>query len=56
MAISISSLFKKDIVSDGGKLMAQQRRFAYTSLVPILLYMGLFSLFPILLGSGDEFL
>lgn len=48
MAISISSLFKKEIVSDGGKLMAGQRRFAYASLVPILLYMGLFTLFPIL--------
>lgn len=48
MAISISSLFKKEIVSDGGKLMASQRRFAYASLAPILLYMGLFTLFPIL--------
>lgn len=27
--------------------MAKQRRFAYTSLIPILLYMGLFTLFPI---------
>ncbi|HPH95884.1 MAG TPA: sugar ABC transporter permease [Anaerolineaceae bacterium] len=32
----------------GGKLMAKQRRFAYASLVPILIYMGVFSLFPIL--------
>ena len=48
MAISIPSLFKKETVSDGGKLMAKQRRFAYISLVPILLYMGLFTLFPIL--------
>jgi multiple sugar transport system permease protein len=48
MAVSISSLFKKEIVSDGGKLMAGQRRFAYASLVPILLYMGLFTFFPIL--------
>jgi ABC-type sugar transport system permease subunit len=31
----------------GGKLMAKQRRFAYVSLVPILLYLGLFTLFPI---------
>lgn len=42
------NLFKKDIVTDSGKLMAGQRRFAYTSLTPVLLYMGLFSLFPIL--------
>jgi ABC-type sugar transport system permease subunit len=42
------NIFKKEIVPDGGKLMAGQRRFAYTSLVPVLLYMGLFSLFPIL--------
>jgi multiple sugar transport system permease protein len=48
MAVSISSLFKKEIVSDGGKLMAGQRRFAYASLAPILLYMGLFTFFPIL--------
>jgi ABC-type sugar transport system permease subunit len=48
MAISISSLFKKEVVSEGGKLTAKQRRFAYTSLTPILLYMGLFTLFPIL--------
>ena len=48
MAISIPSLFKKETISDGGKLMAKQRRFAYISLVPILLYMGLFTLFPIL--------
>src|SRR5688572_274886 len=49
MAVSISSLFKKEVVNEGGgKLMAKQRRFAYISLVPILLYMGLFTLFPIL--------
>lgn len=46
--MEITSLFKKEIVSDGGKLTAKQRRFAYISLVPILLYIGLFSLFPIL--------
>src|SRR6185436_16690989 len=46
--MEITSLFKKEIVSDGGKLTAKQRRFAYTSLTPILLYMGLFTLFPIL--------
>ena len=48
MAVSISSLFKKEVTIEGGKLMAKQRRFAYTSLIPILLYMGLFTLFPIL--------
>jgi multiple sugar transport system permease protein len=45
--MEITSLFKKEIVRDAGKLTAKQRRFAYTSLVPILLYIGLFSLFPI---------
>jgi ABC-type sugar transport system permease subunit len=34
-------------VEEGGKLTAKQRRFAYASLIPILLYMGLFTLFPI---------
>lgn len=47
MAVSISSLFKKEEVQEGGKLMAHQRRFAYASLVPLLLYLGLFTLFPI---------
>lgn len=42
------NLFKKDIVTNRSKLMAGQRRFAYASLAPILLYMGFFSLFPIL--------
>jgi len=51
MAVSISSLFKKEVVSDGGKLMAKQRRFAYTSLTPVLLYMGFFTLFPILFAA-----
>lgn len=55
MAISLPSLFKKETVSDGGKLMAQQRRFAYASLVPILLYMGLFTLFPILFALVMSF-
>jgi ABC-type sugar transport system permease subunit len=41
-------LFKNDPPSEGGRLMAHQRRFAYASVSPILLYMGLFSLFPIL--------
>ncbi len=45
--MAISSLIKKDAVGNGGKLMAKQRRFAYASLTPILLYMGLFTLFPI---------
>lgn len=48
MAVSISSLFKKEVVNEGGKLTAKQRRFAYASLIPILLYMGLFTLFPVL--------
>lgn len=50
-----SSLFKKEMVSDGGKLMAKQRRFAYTSLTPILMYMGLFTLFPILFAVVMSF-
>ena len=37
------------------KLMAKQRRFAYTSLAPILLYMGLFSLFPIVWAAVMSF-
>ncbi|MEJ5223580.1 MAG: hypothetical protein WHV44_03920, partial [Anaerolineales bacterium] len=45
--MAISSLTKRDNVNHGGKLMAKQRRFAYASLTPILLYMGLFTLFPI---------
>lgn len=52
---AISSLFKKEVVSDGGKLMAKQRRFAYASLTPILLYMGLFTLFPILFAVVMSF-
>lgn len=52
---AISSLFKKEVVSDGGKLMARQRRFAYTSLTPILLYMGMFTLFPILFAVVMSF-
>jgi multiple sugar transport system permease protein len=55
MAVSISSLFKKEVVSDGGKLMAKQRRFAYVSLAPILLYLGLFTLFPILFALTMSF-
>ena len=55
MAVSISSLFKKEVVNEGGKLMEGQRRFAYTSLVPILLYMGLFTLFPILFAVVMSF-
>jgi len=46
--MAFTNLFKKDVVPGGGKLMAGQRRFAYTSLAPIMLYMGVFSLFPIL--------
>lgn len=56
MAVSISSLFKKEVVDEGGgKLMAKQRRFAYVSLVPILLYMGLFTLFPIVFAFVMSF-
>jgi multiple sugar transport system permease protein len=55
MAVSISSLFKKDVVSDGGKLTAKQRRFAYASLTPVLLYMGLFTLFPIVFAAVMSF-
>ena len=47
MAVSLSSVFKKEAAQEGGKLMAKQRRFAYASLLPILLYVGLFTLFPI---------
>ncbi|MCC6298913.1 MAG: sugar ABC transporter permease [Anaerolineales bacterium] len=46
--MAFNSLFKKDVVYDSGKLTAKQRRFAYASLTPILLYMGVFTLFPIL--------
>ena len=53
--MAINSLFKKEIVSDGGKLTARQRRFAYSSLVPILMYMGLFTLFPILFAMTMSF-
>jgi len=45
--MQLSSLFKKEVVGGGGKLTTRQRRFAYTSLAPILLYMGVFTLFPI---------
>src|SRR5688572_12366446 len=53
--MEITSLFKKEIVSEGGKLMVKQRRFAYASLVPILMYMGLFTLFPILFAVVMSF-
>ena len=54
--MEITSLFKKEIVSEGSsKLMAQQRRFAYASLTLILLYMGLFTLFPILFAVVMSF-
>jgi multiple sugar transport system permease protein len=46
--MEFSSIFKKEVVGETGKLTANQRRFAYTSITPILLYMGLFTLFPIL--------
>jgi len=53
--MEINSFFKKDVVNDGGKLMAKQRRFAYVGLTPILLYMGLFTLFPILFAIVMSF-
>ncbi len=34
--------------ASAGQLMAGRRRFAYASLAPLLLYMGFFSLFPVL--------
>jgi ABC-type sugar transport system permease subunit len=53
--MDISSVFKRETVNGTGKLMARQRRFAYTSLVPILLYMGLFTLFPIVFAMVMSF-
>jgi len=53
--MEITPLFKKEIISDGGKLTAKQRRFAYTSLTPVLLYMGLFTLFPIVFAMVMSF-
>ncbi len=41
-------LFKQVKRSDGGRLTVRQRRFAYGSVLPILLYMGFFTLLPIL--------
>lgn len=41
-------LTKRETAPPSGKLMAKQRRFAYSTLTPVLLYMGLFTLFPIL--------
>ncbi|PKO19046.1 MAG: hypothetical protein CVU39_00410 [Chloroflexi bacterium HGW-Chloroflexi-10] len=38
-----------------GKLMAGQRRFAQSSLAPILLYLGVFSLFPIIWAAVMSF-
>jgi multiple sugar transport system permease protein len=53
--MEISSLFKKEIVTADSKLMAGQRRFAYASLTPVLLYMGLFTLFPIVFAAVMSF-
>lgn len=53
--MTINTLFKKEIVSDGGKLTAKQRRFAYSSIAPVLLYMGLFTLFPIVFAMVMSF-
>lgn len=53
--MAINSLFQKDTGSDSGKLGAKQRRFAYASLTPLLLYMGLFTLFPIVFAMVMSF-
>lgn len=53
--MAINTLFKKEIVSDGGKLTVKQRRFAYSSIAPVLLYMGLFTLFPIVFAMVMSF-
>lgn len=45
--MAFSTPFKKDPLNESGKLTERQRRFAYSSLTPILLYMGVFTLFPI---------
>ena len=53
--MAINSLFQKDTGSDSGKLGTKQRRFAYASLTPLLLYMGLFTLFPIVFAMVMSF-
>ncbi len=44
------SVFSKPALQDhdAGNLTAHQRRFAYRNMTPMMLYLGLFSLFPIL--------
>jgi multiple sugar transport system permease protein len=44
------SIFTKPALQDrdAGKLTAHQRRFAYSNITPMMLYIGLFSLLPIL--------
>lgn len=44
------SIFSRPALQDRdtGKLTAHQRRFAYSNMTPMMLYIGLFSLFPIL--------
>ena len=49
------NILKQETVNDSGRLMTKQRRFAYLSLTPILLYMGLFTLFPILFAMVMSF-
>jgi multiple sugar transport system permease protein len=44
----MKSIFSKDTVYESGKLTANQRRFAYNSISPIMLYIAFFSLLPIL--------
>ena len=41
-------IFSKDPNYETGKLSASQRKFAYSSISPIMLYIGFFSLLPIL--------
>jgi multiple sugar transport system permease protein len=52
MAVIVSRLFQ---TRKAGKLTARQRRFAYAGLTPILLYLGVFSLFPILWAAVLSF-
>lgn len=53
--MAFKSLFKKDVINGKGKLMARQRRFAYASLTPFLLYAGLFTIFPIIFALVMSF-
>jgi ABC-type sugar transport system permease subunit len=52
MAVTLPGFMQRNKRS---KLMASQHRFAYASLAPILLYLGLFSLFPIIWAAAMSF-